>query len=35
MTFDDPADRFLVTSMARSMAFRLAFAAFLAIIAVL
>jgi hypothetical protein len=35
MTFDDPFDRCLVSSMARSLAIRLAVAALLAVIAVM
>jgi hypothetical protein len=35
VTFDDPIDLFLATSMARSVAIRLALAAFAAIIAML
>jgi hypothetical protein len=35
VTFEDPIDRFLVTSMARSLAIRLAVAALAAFIAVM
>jgi hypothetical protein len=35
VTLDDPIDRLLVSSMARSLAIRLAVAAFVAIIAVM
>jgi hypothetical protein len=35
MTIDDPIDRFLVSSMARSLAIRLALVAFAAVIALL